>query len=243
MSTVKEHYDALLSKVYSWMLGNFDERMQQQRQFFEQAGLTPSQNGVAIDVGCGNGIQTMALTNLGFKVTAVDFNRTLLDELRQHAQDKPVQIVEASATDVQQYAQPAELISCMGDTLTHFDNIEQVAQLFAAWRELLLPGGRLVLSFRELDTPLEGGQRFIPVRSDDDRILTCFLEFYGDHVMIHDLLHEKADGRWNLSVSAYKKLRLSRNQVTGILVKSGFDVTDGRTIEGMLYLVARKSPA
>lgn len=237
MASVKEHYDAHLGRLYSWMLGDFNEKTQQQLGYFREQNITPRQNGVAIDLGCGNGVQSIALAGLGFKVIAVDFNKTLLDELRVNAGDKPVSIIEGSITDVQQYGQPCELIVCMGDTVTHLDSVEQLEQLFSSLHDILVHEGKLVLSFRELVIPLENEKRFIPVRSDSGRILTCFLEYHPDHVLVHDLLYENEDGQWKFSASAYRKLRLGLNQVVGMMVKAGYRVSGMSEKGGMVYVV------
>lgn len=54
--TVRKHYDTLLANVYSWMLGDFNERMREQMDFFRSHSIIPVANGVAIDLGAGNGI-------------------------------------------------------------------------------------------------------------------------------------------------------------------------------------------
>lgn len=240
MASVKEHYDLHLGKFYSWMLGDFAERSRQQLQYFQEQGISPTDNAVAIDLGCGNGIQSVALADLGFQVIAVDFNKQLLDELRVNAADRNISVVEASIVDIGQHGPPCKLVVCMGDTLTHLDSVEQVAKLLEDIWKVLLPGGRIVLSFRDLMMALEGEQRFIPVRSDERRILTCFLEYFPDHVMVHDVLYANEDGQWKLSASAYRKLRLGLNQVVGMMVKVGFEVSGMRERGGMLYLVGRK---
>jgi SAM-dependent methyltransferase len=237
MATVKEHYDAHLGRFYSWMLGDFAERSRQQLQYFREQNITPGENGVAMDLGCGSGVQSIALADLGFKVISVDFNKTLLDELRANAGDRPVTIVEASITNVQQYAQPCELAVSMGDTVTHLDSVEQVEQFFSELLGVLLPGGKLVISFRDMMIALEDEKRFIPVRSDDSRILTCFLEYHDGYVMVHDLLYENEDGQWKFSASAYKKLRFGINQVVGMLVKAGFRIKSVNERSGMMYVI------
>ena len=40
--TAKEHYDKHLGKVYSWMLGDFHERMSEQKEFFLNRRILPS---------------------------------------------------------------------------------------------------------------------------------------------------------------------------------------------------------
>lgn len=52
-----------------------------------------------------------------------------------------------------------------------------------------------LLSFRDYSVPLQDEKRFIPVRSDEGRILTCFLEYSEDSVLVHDILHERAARR------------------------------------------------
>ena len=46
------------------------------------------------------------------------------------------------------------------------------------------------------------------VKNDDSRILTCFLEYFPHHVMVHDILYEKQGGKWIQKVGSYPKLRL-----------------------------------
>ena len=238
MATVKEHYDSHLGRFYSWMLGDLTERSQQQLQYFREQNISPGENGLALDLGCGNGIQSIALADLGFKVISIDFNKTLLDELKVNAGERPITVVEASITDVQQYAKACELVVCMGDTISHLDSVEQVEQLFAELFRILVPDGKLVISFRDMMVALEGEKRFIPVRSDATRILTCFLEYHDGYVMVNDLLYESEDGQWKFSASAYKKLRLGLNQLVGMMVKVGFRIKGVNDRSGVMHVVA-----
>jgi len=239
MSDVKAHYDQHLARIYNWMLGDFDEKVQQMQAFFSRNQLFPLQNKTAIDLGCGNGIQSIALANLGYDVVSVDFSALLLQELKDRAQNKPVTTIESTLENTSGYKCDAGLIVCMGDTITHLSSIEILQQLLAQWHEMLTENGKLVLSFRELSIELTEEKRFIPVRSDAERILTCFLQYHADHVLVHDIVHEKNDDKWNMSVSAYKKLRLSRNQVVGMLVQAGFKIMSADVENGMLYIISR----
>jgi hypothetical protein len=80
----------------------------------------------------------------------------------------------------------------MGDTLTHAASMPSVERLFEAISEALKPAGIFVATFRNYaDTALEGVGRFIPVRQDERRILTCFLEYGDTTVTAYDLLNEQ----------------------------------------------------
>jgi 2-polyprenyl-3-methyl-5-hydroxy-6-metoxy-1,4-benzoquinol methylase len=210
--TAKEHYDNHLGNFYSWMAGDFTAKQQEQQAFFMARGIVPVASKIAFDLGSGHGIQTVSLANLGFHVIAVDFNHPLLNELRENCKDLAVQIVENDLIIFLQNTNvKAELIVCMGDTLTHIKSFELVDTIIGEISQHLLPGGKVVLSFRDLTTALTGLQRFIPVKSDKTRILDCFLEYFEDYVMVHDILYEYSGGAWVQKVSAYPKLRLNNS--------------------------------
>ena len=190
--TAKEHYDAHLGNVYSWMLGDFFLKMSGQLEFFRKQGILPTGNHVAFDLGAGNGIQSVALAKIGFSVMAVDFNKQLLNELNANREDLDINTIEE---DIYKFLSTtydkAELIVCMGDTLTHFRNYDQVEKTLERIAALLSEDGKVVFSFRDLSNERKGTNRFFPVRLDDNRSMTCFLEYFPDHVMVYDLSQKK----------------------------------------------------
>jgi hypothetical protein len=101
----------------------------------------------------------------------------------------------------------------------------------------LKPGGRFILTFRDLTGTLHGTDRFIPVRGDDDRLMTCFLEYEADTVVVHDLIHLREDGAWVLHMSSYRKLRLAPDRVRDGLSRRGFAVSPAQSA-GRLTLIA-----
>jgi hypothetical protein len=132
-------------------------------------------------------------------------------------------------------AEPAAAIVCMGDTLTHLESREDVRALLGDVARSLAPHGKLVLGFRDL-TSIPA--RFIPVRSDDSRILTCVLEERGDFIEVHDVLHERHESGWRMSVSSYRKLRLGPEQVRADAVAAELEVAALAVERGVVTLVA-----
>lgn len=237
------HYDNHLAAFYAWMTGNFDTKQKEQEAYFSSKHITPAGNAVALDLGAGHGLQTVSLANLGFTVYAVDFNQHLLSELNARTKGMAVRTILANIVNTAQYTMNAELITCMGDTLTHLESVQQVSTLFGEWNNILPEGGKLVLSFRDLTQELEKEERFIPVKAEDDRIHTCFLEYFPGYVRVFDILMEKQNGQWIQKVSSYQKLRLGIEQVKIMLTAAGFAVQDHEVIQRMHYLVARKQKA
>ena len=229
MSTVNEHYERLLSHHYTWMFGtSFEERVNEQKSFLSRT-LEPllkrPEAVLAIDLGCGPGFQTIALAQLGFSpVIAIDTSAELLDELRSHVNGLPVRIEKADLRDLPEIVQAgqATVIVCMGDTLTHLPDKSDVSALFRGVFDRLRSGGMFVITYRDLTTELYGTDRFIPVRSDDNKIMTCFLEFENqESVVVHDMVYIRQGTGWSLNKSSYRKLRLGIDWVYQELAKPG----------------------
>jgi SAM-dependent methyltransferase len=224
------------------MIGDVDAAFQRNREFLASAGLKPTAHGVAVDLGCGFGLQAIPLAELGYDVLALDLCAELLAELRRLAGALPVRAVQADLLDFPRHLNaPADVIVCLGDTLTHLPTHAAVNDLLRLAAGNLAPGGLLALTFRDyVGTELQGAQRFIQVRSDADRILTCFLEYGDGFVDVHDLVHMRAPEGWKQSVSNYRKLRLVPNVVTSELTTLGLVVVSSQLERGLVTLLARK---
>jgi len=197
---------------------------------------------VAIDLGAGNGIQSIALKNLGFQVTAVDFNKQLLEELKSNPSAEGIAIKLEDITNVKAFAKlNPELIACCGDTPTHLESKEQVEQLLIDSTQILVDNGNIMLSFRDYTYELKDEQRFIPVKSSSDRILTCVLEYEDEKVRVTDLLHENFNGEWTQKASGYYKLRLAPVAVIEILEESGMKIHFNESIKGVCTIIGQKS--
>ncbi len=239
----KAHYDTHLAAFYSWMVGDFDAAQSLVADYFKNYEVRPQHNGLAVDLGAGTGIQSAALAQLGFRVQAIDFSAYLLSELREHTQGLPVEAYEGNLLDFKQHlkGEAPELIVCMGDTLTHLNSVEEVAALLVNCHQVSSPSGRIVLSFRPLVQELEDTQRFLPVRSDANRIHTCFLEYFPGKVRVTDLLHERGNGdKWTQKASSYYKLRLALEEVIELLKQAGWQTTSQDVQRGMVYLIAAR---
>lgn len=241
MSTVEEHYAQVLSDVYVWMHGGFDEALARNRAFFAERDVSPAGAGRAVDLGAGCGFQSIPLAERGFRVTAVDLDRKLLTELEAHANGLDIAVVQDDLMRFDTHTQaPLELAVCMTDTLLHVHSREHVQALFGKVARQLEPGGRFIVTFRDLTGELRELERFIPVRADDATVFTCFLEYEPQTVKVHDLVHVREHEGWRLLKSFYRKLRLSREDVDAELSKAGFSNINSTVEKGFVTVIATK---
>ncbi|HTN94006.1 MAG TPA: class I SAM-dependent methyltransferase [Gallionella sp.] len=242
MATVADHYKTHLAPVYVWMAGGFDAAVS--RGETEIQTIFPILSGgiTAVDLGAGFGMHSIPLARRGCPVIAIDTSALLLEELKGHAEALPVKAVEDDLLSFQRHLDSkVNLILCMGDTLTHLPDLPSVERLFSQAAESLRSAGIFVITFRNYTTPLLGNDRFIPVKSDADRILTCFLEYEPGRVDVHDLLHERIASSWQLRVSTYRKLRFTPEWVSSCLQTRGFSVLVEPGLGGMVRIVATRS--
>ncbi len=132
----------------------------------------------------------------------------------------------------------ADLMLCMGDTLTHLESAAAVVESSRLVAPHLAATGRFVATFRDYTRLPSGDARFIPVRAEEKRILTCFLEESGDHVRVHDLLHERTAAAWATRVSSYRKLRPAPETVRRTFESAGLRARIEPGPRGMVRRVA-----
>ncbi|MFN7978543.1 MAG: class I SAM-dependent methyltransferase [Vicinamibacterales bacterium] len=241
MTTTAHHYEEHLGPVYLWMAGGADTALAAGLAELQALDVPMGAGTHALDLGAGFGMHAIPLARMGADVIAIDSSPLLLRELDTLRGDTPVR---TACDDLLAFPRhvidPPDLILCMGDTLTHLPDVAAVETLLGAVASALAPRGRFVATFRDYSTALEGDRRFIPVRSDEARVLTCFLEYAEAHVTVHDLLHERTPEGWTMRVSHYRKLRLDVPRLVARMEAAGLDVRRDAGPRGMVRLVATR---
>lgn len=240
-STVRAHYDSLLAPIYAWMLGDLE--VAQARAHEEISRLAPFPTGAtAVDLGAGLGLHARALRDAGHdSVWMIDTSAYLLGQARDHADRQRIHSVEGDLTSFDAHVDlPVDTILCMGDTLTHLPSREAVQALLTKVTAALKPGGVFLATLRDYTHARTGTDRFLPVRSDETRILTVFLEHAPETVTVHDILQERQEGQWSLRVGSYPKLRLDPAWIHRLLRDRGLAVETDAAPGGLVRITARR---
>lgn len=240
---VKKHYESHLGNFYTWMLGDWVKKSEEFKSFLERQNLTPKFNKKAIDMGAGNGMQAIPLAELGYEVTAIDFNPQLLNELKHNIKERslPMQVIDGEITNFELWKDiNPELILCCGDTISHLASFAEIKQWVQNCYSQIIPGGKFILSFRDYSKPLQDQERFIPVKSDENRIHTCILDYADEAVSVTDLLYERVKGNWEMRVSSYQKVRITLAMIQNLLKEIGFQIEILEDFQRMNLIVAAK---
>jgi SAM-dependent methyltransferase len=128
-----------------------------------------------VDVACGTGIAAAQFAQAGYRVTGVDRSPHMLAQARQRAAEAGLQqkvtFIEA---DMRDFAldQPADLATCMYDSLNYLLEETDLAAAFRCAAAALRHGGLYILDMNTLFGLAEGwGSRDFIHRDTDDQFI------------------------------------------------------------------------
>ena len=171
----------------------------------------------------------------------MDIDAKLLKELADHAAGLAIKRMQGDLFDFDKYlSNPAELVVCMTDTILHLETPQKVTALFEKVFAALEENGKFVITFRDLTYELKELDRILPVRSDENTIFTCYLEYEPETVKVHDIVYQRSGETWQLSKSFYRKLRLSESWVKEQLGRAGFREIATNMERGLVTVIAQR---
>ncbi len=238
MSDSKTHYDQFLAPVYSWISGDMQLLVEEERQYFEKVLKNIKPGMKAMDLGAGHGVHSFALAKLGFHVEAVDNCGPIMESIKAN---KGSYNIRLNVKDMRTHRPlaPCDVITCMGDTLAHLNSMEELAAFAAHVHPILKPTGLFVVSFRDFSADVKGTTRGVLVRADENRIFDCIMVFGANAIDVVDCIHEKTSTGWTLRTSGYRKLRLTTEEVVKLFKTKGLTVASQETTKGIIRLSFR----
>lgn len=108
----------------------------------ETVKLLGNQKGLALDLGCGAGVDAKFLADNGFQVTAIDKSRLSVDQTRRTCQNLPVNIVQGGIADY--HIDPETYVLIMAWNAIPFVAKDKAIQVLKSIEIGLKPGGLFV---------------------------------------------------------------------------------------------------
>lgn len=158
------------------------ERLQREAPLLQRVlGGAPSK--LVLDLGCGSGEHTRFLNALGFEATGVDASLSQLDSAR--AAEPGGRYLQAGLTELAAAIGAGQGSAiCLGNTLPHLCEEDEVRTFFGGLAQCLLPGAPFLLQLLNYDRILDRGERTFPVvlrpgETEDES--TVFLRLMTHH--------------------------------------------------------------
>jgi SAM-dependent methyltransferase len=135
--TPQEHYENLLADHYEWMFGlPFEAKVKEQETILDAFIAKNVTSGLAVDLGCGSGFQSVALSDRGYSVLAIDTSEKLLSKLSARTGSRNIVTKRGDLRELDSLVSPNSvgIAVCMGDTLTHLASRSEVSRYFSRSR-------------------------------------------------------------------------------------------------------------
>ena len=191
-----------------------------------------------LDLGCGTGEHARFLGDKGFEVVGVDRSEKQLEEARREA----VPNVRFLTGDLATVAEIDGLADgdrafdgaiCLGNTLPHLTESDEVARMAAGLRRLVRPDGVLLIQILNYERILENNERHLPInfRPQDGGGELVFLrlmqpEADGYVVFCPTSLRFRPDSKTPVEVVSSRRVRLRgwrRDELVEVFTQAGFD--------------------
>lgn len=165
-----------ISKYYDYIFPTSKETV----EFLRRTIGDPPKS--VLDVACGTGGYSFELIKHGYDVTAVDIDRSMIEGLRSKANSLNVKInfLNADMLDLKDKlnGKKFESVFCIGNSLVHLDNLDQINEFFKNAKGLISEGGSLIAQVINYDRVISKGIRSLPTIYNEDIGLT-FERLYG----------------------------------------------------------------
>jgi glycine/sarcosine N-methyltransferase len=176
-------YDSLASEYDA--MTQFSARLEKQKSMLSQF----ADSRRIIDMGCGTGIHSIALAQLGARVVGIDVSAGMLERARAHAAGLGVAVdfVQGDFLSTPPVALlPAELLLCLGNSLPHIERAE-LPGVLAHWRALMAPGGVVVIQLLNYERILRERERIVNIRKTADGTVLRFYDFLDEGLQFNIL--------------------------------------------------------
>jgi len=177
--------------------------------------------GRVLDAACGTGTYTIALAENGYQAAGVDLDGEMIKKARRKA--------EAKNLDVPFYIQDLRALAvgsgylgvfCIGNSLVHLRDEQEVRRALAEFHEILRPGGSLIVQIINYDRILDQQIEGLPTLGDQTVSLTRRYRHQRNKIRFETTL-PTPEGRRHGTVEL---LPIKSRQLEAMLEASGFIV-------------------
>jgi glycine/sarcosine N-methyltransferase len=152
-----------------------------------------------LDAACGTGRHTILFAKLNYKVLGIDNNETMLELAKKNAKESGVKGIRFQQADLLKLPDTVkgryDAIVCLGNSLPHLVDDEDVLMALRYFYKILKPGGLLLLQTVYFDHYLDSADSAVAVKDGirNGRKVTFrrHYEFKGTKVIFHVSIYDR----------------------------------------------------
>jgi ubiquinone/menaquinone biosynthesis C-methylase UbiE len=226
---VAAFYDDFAHDYADAILADFDQVSRRQGQQL-QALLHPRGVRRVLDVACGNGLQSIALAELGYQVTGLDISPGMIAQAKRNAERHRVAIewIVGDWHDLARtFASPFDAVVCWGNSLSHVADADDLTAVLGEMASVTAPSGVCLVDLRDWDRVSEErpkGQIRQAKETPEGRLVSFDLWHYpSPEAMIMEVfvLRERG-GQWEVRRREVVHRMISRAEFEAAATKAGF---------------------
>lgn len=177
-----------------------------------------------LDIGCGTGSKTV-LFAANRRIVAIDDSQDMIDVANKLHPNQNVRYVKMSMFDMTGQFAPISFdgIACVGNTMAHLDEPEDLVEMLRQVWDLLEPGGVFVGQIINFDRIITQNVQSLPVIETDDLIFRRSYVWHGASMRFRIELEDKKTGQAAESSSPMRPI--IKSALESALIAAGFNQT------------------
>lgn len=183
------------------------------------AWLNLPEKAKILDLCCGMGRHSLALTEFGYRVTGIDLSKYLLAEAQRIDPEGTVRWMEGDMRDIG-FAQEFDAVVNLFTSFGYFERDEENAKVFAGIYRALLPGGKYIIDYLN---PTYIKRNLVPFSTRDEEGVTIEQSRSIEDGFVRKRIVMKEVGKSDRTYLEQVKL-YERPQFSRMLEDAGLDV-------------------
>lgn len=181
-------------------------------KIIHQAKLSDGETLKVLDSACGTGMHALALAKTGIEVVGADLSTEMIDKARDNAQNADLKVRFEAAGFGSLASVFGEnkfnAILCLGNSLPHILEENQLRMALIDFLNCLRPGGILLIQNRNFDAVMEKQDRWMEPQAyqdgDDHWVFHRFYDFHPDGTIQFNMvtLHRNDQSEWTTKVAS-----------------------------------------
>ncbi|MEE9430876.1 MAG: class I SAM-dependent methyltransferase [Melioribacteraceae bacterium] len=186
----------ITSEFYDEMI-NFDLSLQRKKGAFNK--IVPSKTKYVADLGCGSGIDSIALSELGYNVTAFDISEGMIEKAKKNAEEKK-QIIKFNKYSIDKipssFNNQFDFVCSLGNTFANLNKTE-LKKSIERIIDLLNENGSFLIHIINYKKILLEKNRILNITNKKENYYVRFYDFEKNHINFNILNFNKDNPNTN----------------------------------------------